>query len=163
MPQQKSHTRILIPQRTIQGGFDFKFESDPYDVKLYGIMTPEQYTSAIDALNLRIRKARAGKLDGMLLASGALIVPLMLWGVRHRNQVKKRKRQLKKGIAEFNEVHPTLYMRWNRKPDSKLTIEQRSSEEEGGMAQAQLLGDVVVQAMPPTNNNNSDPASSGLV
>lgn len=155
MAQQRSRIRIIVPQRQIQGGFDFKFDPDPYDVDLKGLMTTAQYTAAIENLNERIRKARAGKVDGVLLATGALIVPLMLWGVRHRSQVRKRKKLLKKGIAEFNDAHPTLYMRWNRQPASTLTIEQRSSEEDQAVAQATLLGDVVVQAMPAPNTSTT--------
>ena len=105
-----------------------KFEEDPYDVELHGIMTNEEYAAAISAVNNRIRKARPGKVDGALLAAGPLMVPLMVWGVRHSGQMKRRKKYLLQGIEEFNAVNPTLYMRWNRKPQSILTIEQR----EGG-------------------------------
>jgi len=106
---------------------DFKFETDPYDVQLHGLLTPEQYTEAMENLNLKLRSSRAGFVDGVLLATGPLLVPLALWGVRHRNQTKRRKRLLKEGIHEFNMQYEELLMRWNRRPaQSVLTIEQRN-------------------------------------
>jgi hypothetical protein len=163
----KNRIRIVVPQRNIQGGMDFKFETDPYEAILHGMLTEEEYTAAIEAINKRIRKARPGAVDNVLLATGVLLVPLMLWGVRHRNQVKRRKRQLNKGIAEFNAANPTLMMRWNRRPKSMLTIERREGEEPSAMAQAHFVGDVVIQAMPPNENQlrptEFPPGSSGLV
>ena len=89
-------------------------------------MTPDQYTEAIENLNEKLRKSRAGKVDGVLLATGALIVvPLALWGVRHSAQTKKRKKLLKEGIHEFNTRYAQLWMRWNRRPQSTLSIERR--------------------------------------
>eukprot|EP00526_Cylindrotheca_closterium_P020929 CAMPEP_0113630218 /NCGR_PEP_ID=MMETSP0017_2-20120614/15697_1 /TAXON_ID=2856 /ORGANISM="Cylindrotheca closterium" /LENGTH=205 /DNA_ID=CAMNT_0000540667 /DNA_START=129 /DNA_END=746 /DNA_ORIENTATION=+ /assembly_acc=CAM_ASM_000147 len=128
-----------------------KFEEDPYDVDLLGIMTNDEYTAAIQAINNLIKKARPGKVDGVLLATGALMVPLMIWGVRHSKQMKKRKKKLNQGIAEFNAANPTLYMRWNRKPKSILTIERREGQDPAAMAEAQFVGDMVIQAMPPNN------------
>ncbi len=105
---------------------DSKFETDPYDVKLHGLMTPEQYTQAIETVNATLRKSRAGAVDGALLATGMLLVPLAIWGVRHRKLTKKRKRLLKEAINEFNAQYPGLLMRWNRKPQSFLSIELRA-------------------------------------
>ena len=49
MPGYKKHgTRIYVPQRSIQGGLGEKFETDPYDVELHGLMTEHQYTEAIE-------------------------------------------------------------------------------------------------------------------
>jgi len=76
-------------------------------------------------LNKKLRPCRAGAIDGVLLVSGPLLVPLALWGVRHRYQTKKRKRLLKEGIREFNIQYQELLMRWNRRPESQLTIERR--------------------------------------
>ena len=104
----------------------FKFETDPYDVELHGLMTSEQYTEAMENLNKKLRPSRAGAIDGALLVTGPLLVPLTLWGVRHRNQTKRRKRLLKEGIHEFNMQYQELVMRWNRQPaQSTLTIERR--------------------------------------
>jgi hypothetical protein len=160
--------RIIVPQRQVQGGFDFKFETDPYDVKLYGIMTQQQYTTAIAAVNNRLRRARAGTIDGVLLMTGPLILPLAVWGVRHRNQTRRRKQLLKKAMEEFGLQNPALLMRWNRRPHSILTIERRpvdlaqapqpqqqatpnepmAQEEVAVLAQAQ----VQVQAQPMTTS-----------
>ena len=107
--------RIIVPQRTVSGGLDSKFDTDPYDVKLHGLLGPEQYTEAIENLNEKLRKNRAGKVDGVLLASGSLLVfPLAIWGLRHQKRTKKRKQLLKEGIHEFNMRYPELMMRWNR-------------------------------------------------
>jgi predicted metal-dependent phosphoesterase TrpH len=92
---------------------------------LHGLMTPEQYMEAMENLNKKMRRSRAGKVDGVLLATGPLILPLALWGVRHRAQTKRRKRLLKEGMHEFNMQYQELLMRWNRRPQSTLTIERR--------------------------------------
>jgi hypothetical protein len=92
-------------------------------------MTREQYTDAMTALNDRLRPSRSGVIDKALLITGPLLVPLALWGVRHSNQTRRRKRLLKKGIDEFNASNPALLMRWNRRPKSILTIEWRPEEE----------------------------------
>ncbi|KAG7366707.1 hypothetical protein IV203_029377 [Nitzschia inconspicua] len=175
--------RIVVPTRTIQGGIDFKFETDPYDVELHGLMTPEQYTEAMENLNNKLRPSRSGKADGVLLAAGPLLVPLALWGIRHRNQTKRRKRLLHDGIHEFNMQYQELLMRWNRRPESFLTIERRHTnnnplDQETAMAHATLVSDVIAPSTlaPPGNMTPqhhqtviqphmapSEPSSSGLV
>lgn len=162
--------RIVVPQKAIQGGTDCKFISDPYRLELHGIMSPEEYTSSIEQVNKRLKKARANFIDGALLVTGPLLVPLMLWGIRHRGQVKKRKRKLKKAILEFNAQYPHLLMRWNPKPESKLTIERRQEQrQEQRLEQhvtAQLIGDVIVHAEPPQappSAATTTGGSSGLV
>jgi hypothetical protein len=81
----------------------------------------------------------------------------MLWGVRHRNQTRRRKRLLKKAVTEFNTQNPTLLMRWNRRPESMLTMERRQAEASPippdnavhmAMAQAELVGDLLVHVEP---------------
>jgi hypothetical protein len=104
---------------------DFKFETDPYDVELHSLMTTTQYTEAIDRLNDKLKTSRSSFIDGALLASGPLLVPLIPWAVRHRNQTRRRKDLLKRGIHEFNMQYQELHMRWNRQPESTLTIERR--------------------------------------
>jgi FtsZ-interacting cell division protein ZipA len=123
MPKGK---RILCQSRSVSGGLDFKFEEDPYDIELHGLLTPEQYTETMENLNKKLRPSRAGTIDGILLITGPLLVPLALWGVRHRGQTKKRKRLLKQGIHEFNMQYQELSMRWNRSPASTLSIERRN-------------------------------------
>lgn len=137
---KSSRSRIVVPQRPIQGGFDVKFEADPYDVDLKGILTNEQYTDAITSINDKLRPSRSGAIDKALLGVGVLLVPLALWGIRHSNQNRRRKRLLKQAIDDFNSSNPTLLMRWNRRPQSCLTIERRTQDDtQQPIAQAQLL------------------------
>ena len=44
-----------------------------------------------------------------------------------KSQTKKRKRLLKEAIRDFNERFPELVMRWNRRPESTLTIERKET------------------------------------
>mmetsp|Transcript_15109 Transcript_15109/g.37249 ORF Transcript_15109/g.37249 Transcript_15109/m.37249 type:complete len:208 (-) Transcript_15109:187-810(-) len=150
MPGYKKHgTRIYVPQRSIQGGLGEKFETDPYDVELHGLMTEHQYTEAIENLNAKLRPSRPTSFDGALLATGPLLVPLGVWGVRHRNQVKRRKRLLKEAIHEFNMQYQELYMRWNRRPESTLTIERRHYNQNANN------GTIII------NNNNNNQYGGG--
>jgi hypothetical protein len=161
---------------------DIKFETDPYDVELHGLMSPEQYTEAIENLNRKLKPSRSGKIDGVLLATGPLIVPLALWGVRHRNQTRRRKRLLQEAIHEFNMQYQELLMRWNRRPESYLSIERRhfrGEEDQGAsptaMAQATLISEDVYatarmeeqqqssQPHRPMRSTQQSPSSSGLV
>lgn len=124
--------RLVVPKRVVQGGFDEKFEEDPYNIDLKGIITQSQYISAVKRINDRVKPARSNKFDGFLLATGVLMVPLLsLWGARRYGQAKKRKKLLAEAIYHFNAENPTLYMRWNRKPHSCLTIEKRILEIHG--------------------------------
>ena len=132
-PSHRSSTanrRIVIPQRCIQGGFDYKFETDPYNVELHGLLTEHQFTDAMSQINDKLKKARFNRtIDGALLVTGPLIVPLAIWGVRHGNQTKRRKRLLKQAMEDFMNQYPDLLMRWNRRPESILTIERRRRDE----------------------------------
>mmetsp|Transcript_2276 Transcript_2276/g.2732 ORF Transcript_2276/g.2732 Transcript_2276/m.2732 type:complete len:207 (-) Transcript_2276:234-854(-) len=123
-----SRQKIYVPERAVNGGFDMKFEVDPYDVRLHGILTSQDYTDSITVLNDFMKPARSKKIDGVLLATGPLLVPLGVWGVRHGMQTKKRKKLLLEGVQRFNTNHPELLMRWNKKPQSCLTIECRATE-----------------------------------
>lgn len=120
-----ANDRIVVPERAVNGGFDCKWVSDPYHVKLYGIMMSQDYEDAITRVNDTVKPSRAKKIDAVLLVTGPLIVPLAIWGVRHSGQVRKRKKLLKVAIQEFNATHPDLLMRYNRQPESCLTIERR--------------------------------------
>lgn len=123
----KKRERIIVPERSINGGLEFKFEPDPYGVDLCDLMTADEYTDAITTLNDKLRPSRSKKVDTGLLITGPLIVPLAVWGVRHSRLVKKRKRLLVEGIQDFNDSHPTLYMRYNRSGagSSFLSIEHK--------------------------------------
>jgi hypothetical protein len=161
--------RIVVPQRPIQGGFDMKFETDPYAINLKGIMTSEQYTDTMTSINDRLRPSRSGLIDKALLCAGPLLVPLALWGVRHSNQNRRRKRLLTKSIEEFNTRNPALTMRWNRRPQSCLTIERREIDgAQQPMAEAQLVPGLVyadAEDIPVESNatRGSDLANNGLV
>lgn len=135
--------RIKVPKRACQGGFDEKFETDPYNIDLLGLMTVQEYTNAISVLNEKMKAARSKSVDTALLATGVLMVPLALWGVRHGLQQKKRKKLLLDGIENFNFQHPYLFMRWNRRPVSLLTIERRREDMHGPPPGGALL--------PPSN------------
>jgi hypothetical protein len=128
--QIRQRVRIVVPQRPVNGGFDLKFEVDPYNVKLHGLMTGSDYTTAISTINDHIKPARQTSVDTVLLGMGPLMLPLAVWGVRHSKLMKKRKRLLNECIENFNDLHPTLCMRWNRRPESSLTIERRHTEGE---------------------------------
>ena len=142
--------RIRVPQRVIQGGLDAKFDPDPYGLALHGLLTSQQYTSAISDLNATLHPARSTNLDAALLATGPLLVPLAVWGVRHKGQVKKRKRLLLRGIDDFNRSYPELFMRWHRRPASCLTIERRVVEVHGpSPVRAEWAGSSGVGSQPP--------------
>jgi len=137
-PKTQKRKRIIIPQRSCSGGLDFKFETDPHNVRLHDLLSPQEYTQAIESLNETIRPARATKLDGALLVTGPLMVPLAVWGIRHNRQTKRRKRLLKEAIESFNNERPTLYMRWNRDTGgSYLSIEARQEWQQQQQQQEQ--------------------------
>ena len=126
-PAPKKRERIVVPERSINGGLDFKFDTDPNNMDLCDLMTKEEYTDAITTLNDKLRPSRSKKVDAACLITGPLLVPLAFWGIRHSKQVKNRKILLVYGIQDFNDSHPTLYMRYNRPGSSSfLTIERRT-------------------------------------
>mmetsp|Transcript_1429 Transcript_1429/g.3084 ORF Transcript_1429/g.3084 Transcript_1429/m.3084 type:complete len:232 (-) Transcript_1429:423-1118(-) len=97
---------VVVPTYSCNGGFDSKFNvharyAKPSDI--HGLLSEEEYEREISALNDKLKTTRAKKLDYALLGTGAAIIPLALWGVRHSSQVKKRKKLLEEGIWEFNE------------------------------------------------------------
>ena len=159
-----SRRRIVVPQRPIQGGFDMKFDTDPYGMDLKGLMTSSQYTDAMTAINDRLRPSRSGVIDKALLLTGPLLLPLALWGVRHSNQNRRRKRLLRKAIDDFNTRNPTLMMRWNRSPQSCLTIERREMDvqlqQQQPMVEASLVY-VDVEGANPGGSNKIAPHGSG--
>jgi len=121
-------------------------------------MTAEEYTDAIQKLNDQLKPSRSSKVDTALLATGVLLVPLALWGAWHGCQTKKRKRLMKKAIDEFNAVNPGLWMRWNRRPQSFLSIEKREDVTNATM-QVEMLPEATAEAMhvePPQQLDNSN-------
>lgn len=121
-----------------------KFETDAHDVNLRDMLSEEAYTDCIQRMNDKMKPARSTSLDGALLITGPLLVPLALWGVRHSSQVRRRKKYLYEAIQKFNDSHPELLMRWNRSPDSMLTIERRNQQQRQ-------------QQQSNANNNNTVP------
>ena len=109
----------------INGGLDTKFNSDPYDVNLFGLLPPKAYETVVEGLNDSLKEARSKKLDIALFSLGSAILPLIPWAFRHHNQRKLHKKILKREIRTFNESNPGLLMRWNKRPESTLTIETR--------------------------------------
>lgn len=106
---------------------------------LHGLLTPTEYEREITMLNDEIKKARAKSLDVALLATGALLVPLAVWGVRHEKQGKRKRTLIEKGVLDFNERMSmsgrNLQMIWNRAQyvgggESFLTIEECEIEED---------------------------------
>ena len=162
MSEPQRRQRIVVPTRSVQGGFDIKFETDPYDVKLHGIVSQQQYTDIIQAINQKIKPARSNAIDKALLVTGPLLVPLALWGARHGLQTRKRKRLLRHAIEEFNEEYPELLMRWDRAgPESKLTIERRQTDAGAVPAGDWMDGvrEAAAQSLGPYNNTLNDPVS----
>jgi len=145
--------KIKVPKRVCQGGFDEKFETDPYNVNLHGLMTATEYTDALTMLNERLKPARTKSVDTALLAASVLVVPLVVvWGARHGHLKKKHKRLLHEAILEFHEHHPHLYMRWNRRPVSQMTIERRR-EDVHGVAPGGTSTKTTVGTMVPSNGS----------
>lgn len=108
---------------------------------LHNLLTPEEYEREIIMLNEKIKKSRAKKIDVALLGTGALLVPLALWGVRHSKQQKNRRKLIEEGVWEFNERMSmdgrNLCMVWNRAKvvgggESYLTIEECEMEDGDG-------------------------------
>jgi len=132
-PKQKT---IYIPTYACNGGLDNKFNHYSRYAKpsnLHNLLTSEEYEREIRTLNDKTKKARAKGLDYALLATGALLVPLALWGARHGKQVKRRRKLIDEGVWEFNErmamEGKNVRMVWNRAKytgggESYLTIEE---------------------------------------
>ena len=115
--------RLVVPQKVISAGFDYKFLHDPADIDLQSLLTREEYTEAVLEVNATIRPARANSIDWALLGIGAgtLLVP---FGIRNYRRKKYHKKLLLHAIENFNEEHPKLAMRWRSKPNSELVIER---------------------------------------
>ncbi|KAL3816504.1 hypothetical protein ACHAXA_011309 [Cyclostephanos tholiformis] len=131
---------ILVPTYSCNAGLDTKFNQFARHARpshLHGLLTAEEYEREIMTLNDKIKTARAKSIDVALLASGALMVPLALWGVRHGKQVKRKRRLIEEGVWEFNDRMTmdgrNLRMIWNRSKvvgggESYLTIEEIEME-----------------------------------
>eukprot|EP00750_Incisomonas_marina_P001144 INCI10947.1.p1 GENE.INCI10947.1~~INCI10947.1.p1 ORF type:complete len:174 (-),score=29.92 INCI10947.1:417-938(-) len=85
--------RVVVPAYAINGGADIKWESDPCDLDLKGILSPQEYFTAITTLNEAVSHARAKPIDTVLAVSaGFLLLPLIPWAIRHRKHRTKHKK-----------------------------------------------------------------------
>ena len=122
-----SKDRIIVPEYMVNGGADVKWEADPCDMDLKGIISPQDYFNTITELNEATSHARAKPIDTALaIASGFLLFPLIPWAIRHRKHRTKHKKILVEQIQKFNDkwVSRGVRMRWRRKPDSQLVFER---------------------------------------
>ncbi|GMH92964.1 hypothetical protein TrST_g3819 [Triparma strigata] len=120
--------RIVVPARVVQFGLDEKFESDPYDVDLKSILSPDEYTTAVDDINRSLKPARPKAFDQAAfygLGTMVFTAPAAYFVYKRK---RKRKKLLLEAISRFNAANKNLYMRWNPRPDSVLTIERRTSQ-----------------------------------
>lgn len=116
---------IICPIRTINGGLDIKFDNDPYNVTLYGILSPDDYTNAMNIINNELLQCRSSNVDAALLMMGPLLIPLIPYAIRQRQSKTLRKRIMKRCVLNFNQQNPDLYMRWDTKPQKMLSIMTR--------------------------------------
>ena len=119
--------RLVVPTYMINGGFDYKFQSEPREVAgladFHDELTGEDYRRSIERINQSLKRSRAGKASMACLMTGPLLLPLIPYAaITYRNK-RVRKRCLIKAIQQFNREHPKLHMRWRRKPASQLVIE----------------------------------------
>ena len=119
--------RIVIPEYMVNAGYDVKFEADPCELDLKGIISPDDYFAAITQLNEAISHARAKPIDFLLLATSTILpFGLIAWAVRHRQHKTKHKKILLAELRRFNDAHVAegLRLRWRRKPVSQLVLER---------------------------------------
>lgn len=119
--------QLIVPTYMINGGFDYKFQSEPREVPGLRMfqekLTAQDYRRSIEMINQSLKKSRAGKASLACLAAGPLLLPLVPYAVITYRNKRVRKRCLMGAIEQFNAEHPQLLMRWRRKPDSQLVIE----------------------------------------
>jgi len=124
-PDRAELGSLVVPQYVVNGGFDIKFQIDPHEVDLKGLLGGEEYRYSVARINEAIEPARANAGDFAMLATGVAMVPLIPFGVRTWHRKKWRKRLLLASIDEFNMHHPELKMRWRPAPASELVIDRR--------------------------------------
>eukprot|EP00750_Incisomonas_marina_P032620 INCI9242.1.p1 GENE.INCI9242.1~~INCI9242.1.p1 ORF type:complete len:191 (-),score=36.27 INCI9242.1:75-647(-) len=119
--------RISVPEYMCNAGYDIKFEADPCEMDLKGILPPQEYFQQISALNEALSHARAKPVDFLLLGT-CTVMPfaLIAWAVRHRKHRSKHKKILVDFMKRFNDsyLEKGVRMRWRRKPVSQLVIER---------------------------------------
>lgn len=124
--------KLVVPIYMVNGGFDYKFQSEPREVDgldaFSDKLTPSDYRASINKINKSIKKSRVGPLSIVCLLSGPLMLPLIPYAAITWRNKRIRKKCLQNAIREFNRYHPTLYMRWRRKPASGLVIEDAQDD-----------------------------------
>jgi hypothetical protein len=121
---------IVVPQRIVNGGFDFKFEEDPMHVKLGGIIKADDFVVAICAINDALKQCRATRLDHTLLLMGPAMLPLIPWAIRHKEQRTQRRKIMQRAVQHFNLTNElNLVMRWQSRPAKELTIWRKADAE----------------------------------
>ena len=120
--------RIIVPQRCVNGGIDFKFDPDPDAIRSYdalkSLLSDEEYFHWMSRINAAIKPARSSKGDMAMLAFAPIPFVMPIWGLRRKSKAKKRKLFMGEIINQFNATYqPNLFMKWNRRPISQLTIE----------------------------------------
>lgn len=114
--------RIEVEMYPVNFGVDIKFEEDPFNVTLYGIMSGEDYATSVKKINYALLECRANKIDHALLLMGPMMLPLIPWSMRNKEKKKLRKKIMTQCVEEFNKEHPDLMMRWEKRPVKRLTI-----------------------------------------
>ena len=119
--------QLIVPSYVVNGGADIKWEADPCDIDLKGILTPDEYFAEITKLNEAVAHARGKPIDTLLaISAGFLLLPIIPWAIRHRKHRTKHKKILVQQMREFNTKYALrgVRMRWRRKPDSQLLLER---------------------------------------
>jgi len=114
--------RIEVEMHTVNLGVDIKFEDDPFNTTLYGIMSGEDYGTSIKKINYALLECRATKIDHALLLMGPMMLPLIPWSMRNKEKKKLRRKIMTQCVEEFNRDYPHLMMRWEKRPVKRLTI-----------------------------------------
>lgn len=121
------YRQIVVPTYMVNGGLDMKFENEPREiVGLYEFVdkiSNNDFKQSIQKINAALKCSRAGTLSKVCLATGPLMLPLIPYAMLTYRNKRLRKKKLLEAIREFNFEHPTLHMRWRRKPISQLVIE----------------------------------------
>jgi hypothetical protein len=126
-PAQSLVTKIEVEQRFINFGQDLKFEDDPFNVTLHGLLKSEEYRIAISKINDDLKECRATNVDHALLAMGPFMLPLIPWAIRNKKNKIRRKKIMENCVNDFNKEHPHLFMRWETRPEKKLVIMTRGA------------------------------------
>jgi hypothetical protein len=104
---------------------------DPYNVNLQGLLSAAEYEKSIEMVNEHMKPSRAKAFDQAMFYGIGSIVFSAPCAYMHMKRKKRRKKLLLEAIDRFNAAYPHLMMRWNRRPESKLTIEARVASSTG--------------------------------